>query len=394
MVRETRKLAERPRSPRLTEGLRWATALALALPWHAIDAAGRTQRAGFKNESAAIAPALGDEDVMRSYDRVILDIGQRRSARMVQLALDERDALPARHSNLMKIALADTNGPIAVVYPDIGEPYRSVFTQILEGIDERVRGQVLSIAVGDSTSPQEVNAELRAHNIRVVIALGRHGLRATSALDKDTGLIASAILGVPENDAHPMAVHSLSPDPALLFARLKQLMPEARRVFVVYDPRQNAWLMKLARDAAQANGLDLVTTEVGDLRAAARAYRDILDQANPRSDAIWLPQDSSSVDDNTILPYLLQECWNRSLVLFSSTVSHAKRGALFALYPNNAELGRALAGSALGMLNGNGSKGVQPLRAVQMAVNTRTASHLGISFSARHVQVDLSFPSP
>jgi len=80
--------------------------------------------------------------------------------------------------------------------------------------------------------------------------------------------------------------------------------------------------------------------------------------------------------------------------VFSSNVSHVRRGALFALYPNNVELGRNLATSAIGMANGNPAvRGVLPLRSVLTAFNTRTASHLGLVPSpAQQRGFNLLFP--
>jgi putative tryptophan/tyrosine transport system substrate-binding protein len=91
---------------------------------------------------------------------------------------------------------------------------------------------------------------------------------------------------------------------------------------------------------------------------------------------------------------VLQEAWTRGLAVFSSSVAHVKRGALFSLYPNNVELGRSLAGAALGQLSGNGAqgRGVMPLKDVLMAVNVRTASHLGLGVAQRQLSFDMVFP--
>jgi len=280
---------------------------------------------------------------------------------------------------------------IAVVYPDIGEPYRSVFTKIIEGIEDQTKSRVPSFAVGANPNLQDIAGELRRQDIRVVIALGRNGLKFTSGLDRDIGVVAGGVLSIPEADARNISVLSLAPDPALLFARLQAFMPGAKRIFVVYDPNQNAWLMRLAREAASARGLDLVAYEAPDLKAAVRIYQDILASADPRRDALWLPQDSSTVDEVSVLPLVLQEAWARNLAFFSSSVAHVRRGALFALYPNNVEIGRHLATSAHGYLaGGQVVRGVTPLKAVLLAVNVRTASHLGIHLAGK--PFDLVFP--
>jgi putative ABC transport system substrate-binding protein len=66
---------------------------------------------------------------------------------------------------------------------------------------------------------------------------------------------------------------------------------------------------------------------------------------------------------------------------------------LFSLYPNNIEMGRHLAGSALDFLASgtNEASGMVPLREVLMAINLRTAKHLGLSISHQQ-SFDMAFP--
>lgn len=284
---------------------------------------------------------------------------------------------------------------IAVIYPDIGEPYRSVFATIINGIEDQTKSRVASYPVGAHVNTQELSTDLRRRDVRAVIALGRNGLKVASTLDRNLGIVAGGVLSVPESEAQGLSVLSLAPDPALLFAKLKTLMPGARRVIVVYDPRQNAWLIKLAREAAKVHGLELVAYEAEDLKSAIRVYQDTLNNSDSKRDVLWLPQDSTTVDEATVLPLVLQEAWNHNLAVFSSSVTHVKRGALFSLYPNNAELGRALAGWAMGYLSsGTAFRGVRPLKEVLVAVNTRTANHLGINLNALQQRFDMVFPEP
>lgn len=349
----------------------------------------------------AVVYAESDEPVPSAFGRIIASMEALPDVEVVRLALDRpNDMLLAQlllGSNTaggpVRLAQAGGSGGIAVIYPDIGEPYRSVFTKIIEGIEAKAKAKVASYAVGASFNPQELSSELKKQDVRVVIALGRNGLKAAGALDKDIGVVAGGVVSVPEGEGHGSQVQSLAPDPALLFSRLKLLSPTTRRVFVVYEPRQNGWLIRLARDAARANGIELVAQEAGDLKTAARLYQDFFSSADGKRDAVWLPQDSTTVDEAVVLPLVLQESWARSLPVFSSSVAHVKRGALFALYPNNVELGRNLAVSALGLASGSApARGVLPLRDVLTAFNTRTASHLGLPPSAQQHAFDLVFP--
>ncbi len=305
----------------------------------------------------------------------------------INLALNEvyAEVSKGRLYQATKLALADGEGAIAVVFPDIGEPYRSVFTKIIEGIETRSKSTVVSYAVGAGSDATALKNTLKAKDVRVVICLGRQGMQAAEALAREFGVVVGGVAAVPEEDARDISVISLSPDPALLFGTLKSMVPSTRRVYVVYDPRQNNWLIRLAREAARQHGLELVAQEARDLKTAVRLYQDILANANAERDVLWLPQDPTTVEEGAVLPMVLRESWERRLPVFSSSFSHVKRGVLFSLFPDNLGLGRNLAGSAIGLLNSgeSASRGVTPLKDVQTAVNLRTAKHLGLSFSSQ-----------
>jgi putative ABC transport system substrate-binding protein len=291
-----------------------------------------------------------------------------------------------------KIAQASGEGGIAVIYPDIGEPYRSVFAQIINGIEEKAKGRVANFAVGPNVDVGELNNSLRRQDTRVVIALGRQGVKVASALEGNFGVVVGGVLMAPGDEVRNLQVNSLSPDPALLFSRLRGMMPKVRRVFTVYDPRQNDWMMRLAKEAALSQGLELVAYEAQDLRSAMRAYQEILAAVDNSQDALWLPQDSTTVEESTVLPMVLKESWDSNLAVFSSSFGHVRRGVLFSLYPNNVDLGRHLAGSALDMMvSGTETSGMLPLREVLMAINLRTAKHLGLN-TTRSQSFDMAFP--
>ncbi|HEU0283419.1 MAG TPA: ABC transporter substrate binding protein [Gallionella sp.] len=270
---------------------------------------------------------------------------------------------------------------IAVVYPDIGEPYREIFEKIIKGVEDKAGTPVAKYPVKSDTDIGALKSSLLLQNTKVVIALGRQGMKTAAALDRNTWIVVGGVLTVPESEARVQPVISLSPDPALLFARLKALMPAAKRVFVVYDPTINGWLMKLAKEAARAQGMELVAHEAQNLRSAIQFYQEIFSAADGRRDVLWLPQDSTTVEENSVLPLVLQASWNQGIAVFSSNSGHVRRGVLFSLYPDNVALGRSLAGLAQGILTSGdyGWRGMMPLRDVQSAINLRTARHLGLN---------------
>lgn len=288
-----------------------------------------------------------------------------------------------------------TSGTLAVFYPDIDEPFRSVFMQIIDGIQAGTKRQVLGYPVRSGVAV-DVNMQLGRNDTKGVIALGRHGLQAVSTIGNNLPVVVGGVLAIPDADRRALSGISLTPDPALLFSRLRNLLPGVKRVTVIYNPQQNDWLIKLARDAAKAQGLELVAQEARDLASAARLYEAAFAASDSRRDAIWLPQDATTVDENTILPLVLRESWNRNVAVFSSSFLHVKKGALFALYPNNTGLGRALAEAAEAAIAGDARRrGMLPLRDVLVAVNLRTASHIGLNIGYQQQRsFDFVFPEP
>lgn len=367
---------------------RAGSALSLMLCWawaHAAQEPHSLPRTGLES----------DRHYSITVNRVLAPLEEAHTLRVIRYDLNSSASLAELDEQIRRQdSQSGGKGSIAVIYPDIGGPFQSVFGKIIEGIEAQSPGRVLSVPVGANVDAAEINSQLKRSGAKVVIALGRQGMKTAAGLDLP--VVVGGVLSVPEADSRNLTGISLTPDPVLLFTRLKNLLPNVRRVIVVYDPQHNEWLIRLARDAARAQGLELVAHEARDLASALRLYESAFAAADGRRDAVWLPQDPTTVDDGTVLPLVLKECWNRNVAFFSSSYLHVKKGALFTLYPNNVELGRTLAASALGMLSGESRKrGMTPLREMHTAINLRTASHIGLNLSYQQQRsFDYVFPEP
>jgi putative ABC transport system substrate-binding protein len=122
-------------------------------------------------------------------------------------------------------AWAGDENAIAVIYPDIGEPYRAIFDQIIEGIEDKVSAKVANYPVKADTEIGALKTSLHSQNTQVVIALGRQGIEMALMLNNGIKVVVGGVLTVPEKEARELPVISLTPDPALLFAQIKLLKP-------------------------------------------------------------------------------------------------------------------------------------------------------------------------
>lgn len=291
----------------------------------------------------------------------------------------------------LPVAWADDSA--IILYPDASGAYRGVFETIIQGIeDQRLRTR--KIALRDDIGRDELAARVAASGTKSIIALGRQGMAAALELNSDHTIFVGGVTTQPNSANKNLAGITLVPDPELVLARLKAIVPTTKRVFVVYNSRNSDWLIKSARVDASALGLELVTRDVHDLREAARAFQEIVNTVDGRRDAIWLINDDSIFSGDFVLPFILKEAWNRSIPLFSNNVGHVKRGALFALFPDNYALGRSLAQMVMAAGASN-TRSIVPLRDVRGAVNLQTANHLTLNLSyAQQRSFDLVFPTP
>lgn len=283
---------------------------------------------------------------------------------------------------------------IAVLYPDIGEPYGSVFVSIIKGVEAELGTAPVVIPINGDDA-ERIRAQLTAGNIGACIALGRTALELLDTLGLDIPIVRGAILDpdVPATGGDTPLGISLAPDPALLLSHLKRLKPEVSRVTVVYSDTQGQALIDRAVAAGQVLGLDVVTHRAEDLQAAAAIYRSVVEKLGSR-DALWLPQDPQAVDDKVILPMLLDAAWKQDFIMFSSNADHAKRGVLYSVYPDNVSLGRRLARIAARRAAGQPvNAGMQPLEDLLIAVNLRAAEHLRLNLTPGQIRsFDLTFP--
>lgn len=305
-------------------------------------------------------------------------------ARMMAIGTDSRACIPPALRGLLLAALAllfpvtIAAEDLAVLYPKVSGAYVRVFERIIDGIEQETGGRVVTRTLVEDEPIQEVRSWLRQSRVDALITLGQQGYQAAKALRSGFPVVVGGALISPNG----VTGISMAADPEQFFARLGSLTPPVERVFVVYSEADNGWLVARARRLADAYDIELVAREANSIRDAVQHYAEVLEKARDASDAIWLPLETVA-PDKTILPLVLEAAWKRNLVVFSNKPSHVRQGVLFSLFPDHLGMGRRLARMATRAARPGGGGGVEPLRDLKVAVNLRTASHLGMLYSAR-----------
>ncbi|TQV77054.1 hypothetical protein FLL45_03625 [Aliikangiella marina] len=285
-------------------------------------------------------------------------------------------------------SFAQASSKIAVFYPQSKEPYHSIYREIIDGVRSDSEHEIIEQILDKKFDINEIVAELKQEEINQVIALGRIGYQLAKQLPSDISAVSGALPFSPNG----VSGISLISEPANLFDYLRLVAPEVKTIHVAYSAR-SAWIIDLAQIAANERNLNFNAKMVANTADAIAFYTNLFDSNISKNDAIWLPVDRVSSHDKVTLPIILEKAWSNEVVVFSSKPSHAKRGALFSTYPNNFKLGQRLAGMVNELANTPKSQKFSALKDLQLAVNLRTAAHLGLKYSSEQQQsFKLVFP--
>jgi len=283
---------------------------------------------------------------------------------------------------------------IGVIVPELRAPYKIIFDAVGEGIDDALNERTPKIALARDYDPHSIQRWINKEKIEAVIALGGIGQKAAVYLPQGTPVVLGVLLSSPgPTNSYPGI--ALTPNPKSLFMLLERLDSKRKKIIVVYSPAKNQWLVDLAKRQTAANGVQLVAYKATDIKQAAIIYSEIFNGNRLDDTAIWLLQDGRVNDSKVVLPFILEQAWQKKIVVFSSALGHVKKGVLFSLYPDNKEHGKQLAELMKNEIKNASSlrNMLQPSEGLQDAINSRTAEHLGIDLSRSELRkFDVVFP--
>jgi len=212
--------------------------------------------------------------------------------------------------------------------------------------------------------------QARAEGARLIVALGSDAAQQVAAAH--VGLPVLVALD-PSTQAPPAGTTVLFPyaDPAAQLRVLREALPKARRVGLLYNPQLSRELAARYSEAVTRAGLTASRAEVTDARTVAPLARALLS----RVDVLWLLPDATVVTSETF-PFLVQRSFEVKVPLVGFSESLCRAGALLALEVSPTELGQRAASAAQRLLSGAAGAG-EPLLG-SLCLNARAASLLDL----------------
>jgi len=270
---------------------------------------------------------------------------------------------------------AQTRADVLIVLSHEAAPYREVQAGFQVAIAERLKSEKsTAVLVEDGWRASSALRELSAHPPRLILTLGAKATRLILTSEHEIPVIAALVVNEePLQQATNATAVTLDFPAALQWRWLRQMLPKANRVGVLYSPRENDELFQELTRLARAEQVELEP-----LPADSPASLPALFQHLPRDlDVVWPLSSTQLLAPASVREMLLYSFRNRVPLIGLST-SWVEAGALYALERDYTDLGHQCAELAQQILAG--SRAAKPAsqtpRAVRLAVNLKTAAHM------------------
>ena len=280
------------------------------------------------------------------------------------------------HTVAVLIVLASNQawGEVLVIQSLPIKPYEEAF----QGF-RSVCGEKIIRVTGPDLSEAEISAKARRERPNLILAIGMDALAKLKAI-KDTPIVYVMVLNPQTltNNGENITGVSMNLAPEKQFGVLREILPQIRKIGIIFDQGKTGPYVGRVYNAAQLFGIELLTRQVRSSREALTA----LEAMAGKVDAIWLIPDTTVVNPTTV-DFLLLSSIEKKLPVITFSEKYAEKGALLSLEVDAFQSGKQageIAGKILAGKNVSGIKG-EDSRGSVMTVNLVVAKKLGISIN-------------
>jgi putative ABC transport system substrate-binding protein len=276
---------------------------------------------------------------------------------------------------------ASARPSVAVVTSSSIGPFEQATTALVSGMRRSaLQPEILTFDMeGRQENTAAVLLRVRAANPSLVVTVGSLATAAVLAEPWPIPVVFCMVLYPAQSGfvGGGRAVTGASLDLPLetQFATLRRLLPNARRVGVLYHVAETGRIVDAARGVASRHGFSLEARSVDTPGDALR----ILDELLETVDAMWTVADSHVFTPQTTSEFILSTLRRRTPV-FGLSAAQVRTGALVALSCDYADVGSQAAELALRALQGEKAADIPPTspRKIALGLNLRTAQYIGV----------------
>jgi len=285
---------------------------------------------------------------------------------------------------------AFSNGPatIAVVFSRDIAPYR----EALSGFESALKnaGRIFRLVEFNleraGHDPEALIERIRLRRPELILTLGSAATTLVTGSVRDVPVVFSLVLPSSGREslnemraAHDnVAGASMEIPLETQFRKIRDVLPEAKRIGVLYDPSVSGPLIETARRVASSLDLELSTLPVSSEKDIVQRMEEV----EGRVDLLWSVSDSTVFTPQGLRHILLSTLRSR-LPFVGLSPSFVKAGALLALSCDYADVGRQSGEVANRIFSGETPLRI-PIavpREVTMSVNMNTARQIEVAIS-------------
>lgn len=263
------------------------------------------------------------------------------------------------------------------------KPYESAL-QGLKSVSAATVDRIYSSKMNEA----EIERYVRKRKPDLIYAIGMDALTKLKSI-RDIPLVYLMVLNTPSaaiaGDNTTGINLNISPERQL--SVLRQVLPQARKIGLLYDPGKSSPFVAKAHAAVAQKGGELVARPVSSPRDVVSVLNDMAERVN----ALWLFPDTTVVNPVTV-DHLLLTAIEHKIPVFAFSEKYVEKGALLSLEIDEADMGRQAAEMGNRILAGTSvrSVGKEDARSGNVTINAIVAKKLGIPVGSdlgRHFRV-------
>ena len=257
------------------------------------------------------------------------------------------------------------------------DPYP--FDDLLRGLSQGLDAPARTFDLDTVEDPEELVRRIEAERPNLVLGSGLLTAHLVRREVHDTPVILS-LLGDPRQhdiEAANIAFVTTNPIPADLMRRVRDFLPHAHRLGILFDARASSLVARDLRKAARHEDFDVVTRPCYEADRTEASLRPLAGKL----DVLVVPFDPLSLSPKA-LDDITHWALQQRVALVAPDADWVRRGALFSYGPTFETIGRELSLRARKVLAGETlvSSGAAPPRPTEavLTVNGTTALALGV----------------
>ncbi len=208
----------------------------------------------------------------------------------------------------------------------------------------------------------------------VIVAIGTSVFKKVISI-KDRPVVYTMVIPSETGLALQPNISGVSMDisPEAYMAAMAEVLPRAKRVGLLYDPRHMSAFVAGATKAADAAGLELIAWQTQNPSEVAA----LLDKMLDKIDIFWMLPDPTVVTGETV-DYLLRLSFERNLPVFSFSKKYVEMGAVAALDVDPYDIGVQAGEIVRGFSADRSGTTRVYARKSQLTINAKVAKKMGL----------------